>query len=646
VPRSSLSVVLVVLGLVGLSILWFAGLSTERLPRVAAPNPALERSSPEEQSVQAESGLLTPSLSSREAANNPSSTSASEREPIVEDEAQVQGIHWIEGRVLLPTGALQEERLVVVAHPPGRSARKRQPWQAGPSANGAPRAGRRASRRNSGEEPVQAEVEPDGSFRLSCRSRWTQCRFELRARHLFLAEEVVKLPAPGAPPVVLRPELGAVLRVRVRLPDGLTDPGAKPTPVSLFLEGEASPPDALLDHQCERSGEVLPGGCLEFTQLPPGSYTLLGSHESLVAWDVPEQVLDPGEDREIPLELGPGVSLSGHVRDEFGRPLRIQVEAWTDAIGEGRDRGQQVISASDGAFLLGGLRPGRVSLFAQRRDCLAAELELGPLSEGSVVNGLELVLRRGNTLAGQARFPDGRGAGIGLELWVEDERDASAEGGKTYRRYSPERRWIDAEGRFTISGLSAGPFRVVAEVHRDGTRFRATARHVPAGTNDLVLAFAEPGALRLVVPSSSRSFRVWDEDGRPVNAGPGKTDEHGTADDGSFEPGYVTIYVREGESHAVWAEAQIRPGEASEVDARPGPATFLEVEVVDGQGNELPATLAIQPAFGPFLAFDSARRILLPDGSYRVRVELEGRRAEEDVLLARGESVELRLVLE
>src|SRR5262249_9110399 len=144
----------------------------------------------------------------------------------------------------------------------------------------------------------------------------------------------------------------------------------------------------------------------------------------------------------------------------------------------------EALADDAGEFHFTDVPPGEVTVSAFHSGWRGARIALGRLDASR--RDLELVLTLGSTIAGRVLDADGapaKRAGV----WVQSP------GGEG------EILSADADGRFRVSGLDDGAFRVTAWDELDASREIAIAFHAPAGTLDLELTLAAPGSLALAL---------------------------------------------------------------------------------------------------------------------------------------------------
>jgi protocatechuate 3,4-dioxygenase beta subunit len=346
---------------------------------------------------------------------------------------------------------------------------------------------------------ASAPVRADGSFELALGTDdavW----LALDGRFLYSAA-AERVPAESAS-VELSAELGGSLAGRVRLPGDARDfaeldleLGADAQQFSMARIGVAP--------LFERTARLDDEGRFELRALPVGlAHALQVETDAYADAEVTGLEFEPGRVREVEVALVHGATLRGSVRDESGAPVAAaEVAARATAIwGFPGEELSEVKSDANGAFELAHVRPGKCLLIASldgRLDSEALKLEL---ADGEQRAGLELVLTRGAVIAGEVRLAGGgalEGAGVQVTF---DPEALSGMGAFNAARGASGRSQSSADGRFEVSGLGKGPFRVEASLERtaaDGAKetWRARVSAIKPDTRDLVLELAAPIAL-------------------------------------------------------------------------------------------------------------------------------------------------------
>jgi len=514
---------------------------------------------------------------------------AAEHEHAQEDAFPLEGASWLEVRIDSPLGTPGDEDVEVLAASLMGDGDAPEPV--------ASRDGTFTfTSMDSGgtAHEYRARRDPSGGFRVAFAAGAVKGRIELNAHYLYLPEALdVDLPPSG--PITLHPKLGGRLRARLQVPASLPDDVKAENLVGAELELSGWTQG---DHHRTR-GEVGAELVADIGGLRPGMmYTLQIQLPALV--DVNEGPLSfgQGETVERTIDLVVGARLRGRVVDDAGTPVSgadvmVEIREGRNSFGSSgpeRDR-----SADDGSFDLRGIPPGKIGLRAREEQHCASENRALELTDRQVLEGVDLVLPRGNTLAGRVTFPDGRAAG-GAQVTLEVEvTEGTDERQFTYKM--PRSANADTDGRFAIAGLGDGPFDVRAELSDKAEVWRTRAEDVsPLSAVALVLE-----------PPIAISGRAVDDAGAPV----------------------TKFRVRTGDAanqEAPWRISQ--PGASGdEIESADGTfelrtlgrGTWTIALEADGHGGSQPQTITLPGDSGPFTfvlprAARLAGRVLDPGG--------------------------------
>jgi protocatechuate 3,4-dioxygenase beta subunit len=362
----------------------------------------------------------------------------------------------------------------------------------------------------------RAPVARDGGFRAPRLASEESVHLAVWGETLFSGETV---PAPAGEPVLLHPSCGALILGRLVAPAEL---GTRPLDeVEIVLEtafeGLRGRPQTMETQR--RNAESDAEGRFLLSGLPPDMPFDLSLASERWAWQkLPVPKLAAGERRTLEVRLEAGGRLAGRVVDEQGAPI---AGASVRATKRGRWFGfddplvRRGVTDAEGRFALEAVATGAVGLIAAapgRLESDKLDVELAP--EGSL-EGLELVLGLGASVAGRLSWPD---ASPAAEVEVEVGFDLSALGGMgafNMRRGASGKATTDAEGRFTVTGLGRGPFTLRAEARPPAPEGEERPRHtarldgVQPNTQGIELVLAAPIAL---------AGRVVDLEGAPLDA--------------------------------------------------------------------------------------------------------------------------------
>ncbi len=283
-------------------------------------------------------------------------------------------------------------------------------------------------------------------------------------------------------------------------------------------------------------------------------------------WDASANVREkkvedvPAGTRDLRFVVQAGTTISGRVLDTRRAPVAgawVWARASPTGDEEPEDDSADAESGADGTFSLVGLGAGPydVEVTSERHRRRVVE------RVAASTRDLEVVLDDGLTISGQ--LVDERGRGIG-SVSVDLEPDAE----------DPEwtsNQYTDDAGRFTITGVAPGSYRVVlSQWDEDDHGWILPAKEkVPAGTSGLRLVALRSASIRGI---------VVDESGAPVGGallsavGGGRTV-------GSWKG----IYSK---ADGTFEVERLLPGAAYEVRAeRPGWRTGSQAEVAAGATN-------------------------------------------------------------
>ena len=286
----------------------------------------------------------------------------------------------------------------------------------------------------------------------------------------------------------------------------------------------------------------------------PGRWTVEASAPGHVTGQDPS-VLVPSQRAVVRLtELG---SMRGVVEDPDGAPYAEAFEVRVTAAEAARpgaaddevdDGTPRTFSTGDGTFRLAGLPAGPHRVDVRTPSGLRIERPIVVVvQDGEEAPPLRLRLRRGATIHGTLRGADDGHplAGASVEVLLGDY---SAEG-------TPDARFTaipDADGRWSVTGLGIGTWRVIARAPRG--RF-AEARLPIEWGQDVECPLEAPGTGRLVLrvkdaqgePVAGAKVILESERGTPLLEGSaGRTDAAGRWSSAEVPAGHVRLRVGEG----------------------------------------------------------------------------------------------------
>jgi protocatechuate 3,4-dioxygenase beta subunit len=304
--------------------------------------------------------------------------------------------------------------------------------------------------------------------------------------------------------LVLTLDRGSTVGGRVLDPDGhgLDDARLEARPAR---SGPSDSPPARA--RTEGAGRYL------FEGLLPGAYDITATAEGRRPAQANARV--SGDVRDFDLVLRPGLAVRGRVLTSSGGPVGgAKVVALLRGPSPTHAR-QAAHSTDDGSYELEHLGPGLLTIVA-RHGLGVARFGPEPLGEGAA-KVVDLVLRPGGIIAGQARHEDGTPAGnIRVSAAHPDDPPIALVDGVT-----------GPDGRYRLSGLVPGRLLVTAG--------RASTNRAPS--EELVRRFVEVGdgdqqdGVDLVIPALEMRIegRALAPDGRPLmGASITATDEEAT----------------------------------------------------------------------------------------------------------------------
>jgi hypothetical protein len=315
----------------------------------------------------------------------------------------------------------------------------------------------------------RSAVDPGGEFAITLPRR--DRPLHLLTAGQFLHDRTskgVRPHRPGGKPIVLEPRCGGALQGRVVLPTDLSPEGI-PVRLSSVIRGIVGS-----SRRTDRMVKTGPDGGFAFDALPvPGPYEIQVLPEELAATSLDAPSLVAGQVTELELHLSTGGSVEGRVVDDAGEAIAgATVSALVSAPRGRSDYGHRETETDEkGAFSLDHLPAETITIRADREGLLQSPMHHVEIGEKKQVTGVELVLRRGGTIAGVLHWPDGEPA---VELGVQVVFDAATRfgglGGTVgANRGADGEANTDSSGRFEITGLGTGPFCLTAHARPDET---------------------------------------------------------------------------------------------------------------------------------------------------------------------------------
>ncbi|MBI5365058.1 MAG: carboxypeptidase regulatory-like domain-containing protein [Planctomycetes bacterium] len=375
--------------------------------------------------------------------------------------------HEVAGRVVLPANAPADETLrvwVVDLHGDdavGRVFFGRGDDPAGVLIGLAEQSGARWAHR-----PVAA----DGSFRVPAPADATLVKVVLDGRYLYLDEETqVELPRTE-PPLALGAKLGAWIVARCT------------PPKTASAEDRAALGQAFVAG-CEMGGRrggrgvrrsvpIAADWTFEMRGIAPvPNCQIVVDPERFVRATDKEVKLEAGRKVEREYDLAAGARVSGRVLGGADAP----VPGATVTMERGKSAGRfgdmaammvgveprQAETDEQGRFTLHGLEPATVRIVATREGWVRAQSDELALADGAVVEGLELRLDAGASVAGTVAFADGATAAKAAVTLRKTAQEGA--GNQRFLGGGGEHTTTcDDEGRFRFTGLEGGPFELHA----------------------------------------------------------------------------------------------------------------------------------------------------------------------------------------
>jgi hypothetical protein len=191
--------------------------------------------------------------------------------------------------------------------------------------------------------------------------------------------------------------------------------------------------------------------------LNEGHWKLSAGAEGFAQSDAIELDIPRKSDAQpIVIALVHGASIKGFVKSPSGAPI-----ADADiAIDNGKPNWQNMLDAasfapkaksqSDGAFVLDGLRPGKIAIYAKHKKFARSAVVSNDVAAAQHVEGIELVLREGGTLTGEVYAETGAPA-AGMMVQANETKI-----------FDQQMTFSDGRGQFEIEHLEPGAYQVIA----------------------------------------------------------------------------------------------------------------------------------------------------------------------------------------
>jgi 5-hydroxyisourate hydrolase-like protein (transthyretin family) len=269
------------------------------------------------------------------------------------------------------------------------------------------------------------------------------------ARQAVTAPTSVKRPSPApsadVPAPAAEPSAASASILRGRAVDAVTG-----EPVLKFeirwreLFGEARRPF----NSRQRTFETTDGR-FEYTDVPPGKWTLIVTARNYQRFELPEFSITSGAPQELLLPLQKGYALRGRIYDEAtgaGIAASIDVLAPSASMalrGYGRDIANT--TAQDGSFVMEGVPPGRTAVAVEAKNYTSRTVLV---EVGANTPTLEIGLSGGGTIAG--RFTTAAGAPIAGGSVMLSRADGGIAGTSN----------TDTAGTFEFPGLETGKYQL------------------------------------------------------------------------------------------------------------------------------------------------------------------------------------------
>lgn len=397
---------------------------------------------------------------------------------------------WVEGAVQLPAGVPLDEELEVVAD------------------------GKKFQHLETPDGMHRAKVGADGRFRVAFSKSTKNGTLRLDARYCYLDAPLKLKPASPPANIVLEARLGGRIVGQLTPPAGASDVAAALGKASFHATSQSSTgmPHAVKAEIDAQSRYELRGLVSEL------EHQVSFRSDTWAPFTARKLTVKPGETRQLDITLLLGAIVSGRVLDKQGAPVRgARVEFRSLQVDETSSfHSRNDTTDAQGAYRVTGILPGEWQVAIECAGYRSLEREFGALKDAERREAVEFTLSSGNFVSGVVRWEGGEPADRATVSLV---LAAGAPTSDEQLDDKPKR--VEADGRFRISGLPAGPYDVTASAPEGsrpqpagaekrsklgGPKWIAEAKSVNAGSElELVL---RPGlALR---------GRVVDERDQPV----------------------------------------------------------------------------------------------------------------------------------
>jgi protocatechuate 3,4-dioxygenase beta subunit len=337
----------------------------------------------------------------------------------------------------------------------------------------------------------------------------TDVQLFLDGRFLFL-DELQSLGAEDSE-LLITPRLGACLRLKIG-GDTSSAKGDVSVAGGSFGGGRGGGGWQRREQDAEGQSEMIFRGL--DAEL---SWTVMANFEELYSAPKFGLELEAGKQLDLPLELTPGVKISGVVVDSSGAPLAgVEVGVAAGMMNwMGGATARNTDTDDNGEFQLSAVSPGDQKLEAKIEGWRTAESEDFSAEDGDHIKGIRLVLDPGESIRGVVRWPDGNpatGAVVSAESLV---RSGFGNWGRSGVRRAGSTE-CDSNGNFELSGLKPGSYTLRASASKDSSSadetlplWHADQSAVDTGITSVILVLTGPLAF---------TGRVQDERGEPVEA--------------------------------------------------------------------------------------------------------------------------------